>query len=66
VTLNNGNFLLHDAVLSQKYPLIKYLIEKGCDINSQNDEGNTPLHIACIATDTMGYKKEVNSRPNNR
>ena len=45
--------------MSQKYQLIQYLIEKGCDLNSQNDDGNTPLHVACLAPDILGYKKDV-------
>ena len=41
-----GNSYLHLAIEGNCPDLLKYFIEKGADINKQNNEGNTPLHLA--------------------
>ncbi|MOA21233.1 Ankyrin repeats (3 copies) [compost metagenome] len=38
--------VLHGAVNTENVEMIRYLIEQGADVNAQNDEGYTPLHIA--------------------
>ena len=43
---DTGNSYLHLAIEGNCPDLLKYFIEKGADINSQNNEGNTPLHLA--------------------
>ena len=57
--LVNGDSLIHDAVFNQKIELVVYLLEKGIEKNLKNNEGNTPLHIACLASDVNKCKKEV-------
>ena len=43
------NTALHIAVQRQDFEFVKLLVSKGADVNLQNKEGHTPLHIA--ATD---------------
>lgn len=46
----DGNRLLHVAAMFDKPEVITYLVkEKGAAINSQNDNGETPLYKACLA-----------------
>ena len=45
----SGDNLIHYAVLSGKQEFInktKYMFEN--EINTKNDQGNTPLHFACL------------------
>jgi len=39
---------LHIATSNGYFEIIKMLIEKGANINSKNNDGDTPLHIAAI------------------
>ena len=41
-----GNTKLHDAVRAGNISLVYELIEKGADVNAQNQWGNTALHMA--------------------
>jgi ankyrin repeat protein len=43
---DNYNTCLHQAVLLEKKPLVKALIERGADVNSVNIKFETPLHFA--------------------
>ena len=47
ITNFNRNTLLHYACLTDNLPLVKYLIEKGISINSENKCNETPLFVAC-------------------
>ena len=38
--------LLMNAVKNENQSIIEFLIKKGCQLNIQNNLGNTPLHIA--------------------
>lgn len=38
---------LHYACLSRSLPLVKYLVEKGVEVNIKGDYFDTPLHCAC-------------------
>ncbi|KKQ48788.1 MAG: hypothetical protein US69_C0014G0029 [candidate division TM6 bacterium GW2011_GWF2_38_10] len=40
------NSLLHNAILSENYAMVEYLIAKKCDVNAQNSYGDTPLYLA--------------------
>lgn len=48
--------LHHAAVISQNVTLapLKYLIEKGADLNAQDIKGNTPLFFAFATNNTLG------------
>lgn len=38
---------IHEAVLAGNLDCVKLLIKYGADINQKDDEGWTPLHVAC-------------------
>jgi len=40
---NNNNTALSTAVINAKYDVVELLIEKGADINKENNKGDTPL-----------------------
>lgn len=44
---------LHKAVLAEKYPLVKLLLENGADIHAVNKQQRTALHLAVQQTKTM-------------
>ena len=46
MTLNIDETLLHGAAKLGNIQLIKSLVERGVNINAQNDNGDTALHIA--------------------
>ena len=41
-----GNTFLHMAAMGDYPEMIKYFLEKGANVNKQNHEGDTPLHLA--------------------
>ena len=43
---NTGNSFLHKAAIENIPQMAKYFAEKGANLNIQNKEGNTPLHLA--------------------
>ena len=48
VTNKLGKTALHKAVYNGLLPIVKMLLDKGVDLNIQDDVyGNTPLHKAC-------------------
>jgi len=40
-------FPLHDAVLHDNVESVKLLLEKGANIDTLNDDGETPIHMLC-------------------
>jgi hypothetical protein len=46
VEKNTGDSYLHAATEGNYYELVKYFIEKGSDVNKQNFDKETPLHLA--------------------
>ena len=42
----NGNTLLHFAVLKENYELLNLLIQNNADLNMKNKEGEAPLNLA--------------------
>ena len=46
VEKNTGDSYLHIATRGEYYELVRYFILKGSDVNKQNIDGDTPLHIA--------------------
>jgi ankyrin repeat protein len=47
---------LHIALHEQNWDIADILLESGADINAENDEGVTPLHIAVAGT-TISQRK---------
>jgi ankyrin repeat protein len=45
LTDEEGNSLLHISVVDEYIELVSYLIVKGINVNIQNNEGDTPLHL---------------------
>ncbi len=41
-----GNTPLHRAILNENWELADVLIQKGADVNVENDDGNTPINVA--------------------
>ena len=37
---------MHKAVIDNYPEIVKYILDKGADVNKQNDNGDTALHIA--------------------
>jgi hypothetical protein len=44
--------------------LIKQILELGADVNLQNGNGNTPLHLACLRRDIWMVKAILKKNPN--
>ena len=42
----NGASLLHRAAIGNRVEIMQYLIESGIQLDSQDNEGNTSLHVA--------------------
>lgn len=42
-----GMAALHEAVLSGNLDCVKLLVQLGADIHQRDEEGWTPLHMAC-------------------
>ncbi len=42
-----GFTALHNAMSEEQFAIVAYLITLGADVNAQNDEGISPLHLAC-------------------
>jgi ankyrin repeat protein len=55
------NTFLHHAVNGGNIKIIEYLLEQKADVNAKNEQGRTPLHIAC-GGDTLSFSslKEEN------
>ncbi|XP_075064576.1 uncharacterized protein LOC142152150 [Mixophyes fleayi] len=45
-----GSSLLHEAVRGKSIETVKFLLSKGANTNLQDQEGNTPLHLAAVLT----------------
>lgn len=43
----SGMAAIHEAVLAGNLQCVKLLVEYGCDIHQRDEEGWTPLHMAC-------------------
>jgi len=47
-TFGGGWTLLQEAARHGHYKVVELLIARGANIDQQNDEGNTALHLACL------------------
>ena len=62
-----NNSPLHEAVALQDLSAVMNLIATGADVHARNDNGQTPLHIACnykIAQQLLAAGADVNARDN--
>ncbi len=41
-----GRTLLHNAVLTERFAVVEYLVTQGAKVNTHDAKGNTPLHFA--------------------
>ena len=58
----NGSTPLMMAISSNNFEIIELLVSEGCDINVQNNDGNTSLHIAIyINNEHENYKAMVSN-----
>ena len=57
----NGT-ILHEAVQSGHIAIVRFLIEKGCDVNAVDDVLNTPLHRAARFARTDIIRVLLNAR----
>ena len=48
VMTSNKSTLLHLAVSHSHEAIVRFLVNKGLNINSKNNLGNTPLHLAAM------------------
>jgi hypothetical protein len=53
---DNGNSFLHSSVKEQILDLVYYFLMKGLDPNYQNNDGETPFHLAMSTGDKEVYK----------
>ncbi|XP_062593371.1 ankyrin-2-like [Saccostrea cucullata] len=63
VTDNNGQNALHDAAWSGNVEILKFLLDKGSDINSARKDGKTVLHLCCLNSKIDMCKYLVNTYP---
>ena len=47
----NGFTMLHHAAKENRPDIIEFLVNSGCNIDAEDDEGQTPLHtkLQCLA-----------------
>jgi ankyrin repeat protein len=60
----NGRTALHAAVLSSNFKISRILIENGAIVNTQDFDGDTPLHLAEGAPMTTLLLEEGKANPN--
>ncbi len=56
LTDNTGNTLLHEAARNYKVDVLRYLLTKDININAQNQNFETPLHIAAYVNSKKSVK----------
>ena len=60
---NTGNSYLHSAIIDNYPEIVQYFLEKGANINKQNNNGDTALHIALKNKNMTMVKIIMNYRP---
>lgn len=58
-----GNSYLHSAIIDNHPELVRYMLEKGADVNKQNNEGDTSLHLALKSGNMELIKIIMNKKP---
>lgn len=62
-----GFTALHNAMPEEEFEIIEYLIEKGADVEIQNEDGVTPLHLAAFtktALILLEHGADINQKDN--
>lgn len=57
-----GNALIHKAVQGKDIEKIKRLLSRGADINLENEEGKTPLLIACSNAGNIEWGRQASPK----
>ncbi|PRD32516.1 UNVERIFIED_CONTAM: Ankyrin repeat and protein kinase domain-containing protein 1, partial [Trichonephila clavipes] len=60
-TVDEGNTAMHLATQRKNGELLRLLLNSGGNVDAQNDEGLTPLHIACVNGDLEILKFRANA-----
>lgn len=56
----HGNSILHIAVAERAVDIVRFLLQKTkVDVNQMTSSGYTPLHLACVCTETADSKEIV-------
>ena len=58
-----GNSYLHSAIIDNHTELVRYILEKGADVNKQNNDGDTSLHLALKSGNMEMIKIIMNKKP---
>ena len=58
-----GNSYLHSAIIDNHIELVRYILEKGADVNKQNNDGDTSLHLALKSGNMEMIKVIMNKKP---
>ena len=58
---HNGT-MLHAACELERIKIIEYLLDSGLSLNTQDDKGNTPLHLLCAETEDVKLVRSMLSR----
>jgi ankyrin repeat protein len=56
----NGDTALHLAATNNNFNVVKQLIDYGADVFLKNNDGKTPLHMACDYAHTNQISETVN------
>jgi len=62
VFYNEGATPLHYYSRSGRYPVVEFLLEKGVNVNSVDEEGNTPLDIVQQCQHMTKYDKPIDEQ----
>ena len=58
-----GNSYLHSAIIDNYPELVSYIIEKNADVNKQNNDGDTALHLALKSQNFEIIKLIMSKKP---
>lgn len=62
-----GYTALHNVMSEEEFEIVEYLIKNGADVNIQNEDGVTPLHLAAYTENAnilLDNGAEINQQDN--